>query len=268
MENKKSLFATCFALIFLVLPPNKSSGEDKKRSSLYPFDVTLAGQTAQIEGDPEYAVFAKIAKPVSNDAEMVLDTEAETIFVNIFRCNENGEVSRADSTKAKVIMAPNTTKVKLNATMDKSVLEDGLYLMNIVLSSKGTSRVMFRIGADNSPPEEEKSTITVDHSKPEAVLAAVFDAARSGDFSALKSLLPPSGKNDRDVTQVCTVATAEDKVKKSFVSFFKKGKVTGKPRISADGLKAEVDFLFGPDGTKKETMNMLKEGGKWYLGSF
>ncbi len=238
---------------------------DENRPVAYPFDVTLAGQAAKIEGHT--AIFAKIGKAVSNDAEMVLGAEKETIFVNIFRCNEKGEVSQKDSAKAKIIMAPNADRVKLNATMDKSVLEDGLYLMNVVLSSRGTSRVMFRVGAGGMK-SGEKSGIVIDQSKPEAVVTAIFTAAKSGDYSALKSILPPSGKNDGDVRQVCAVADAEEKVVKSFRSFFQKGKISGEPRISSDGLKAEVDFLFGPDGTKKETMNLLKEGGKWYLGSF
>ncbi len=263
MEKNTTLSAACFALIFSLPFPIWCSGEDEKRSPIYPFDVTLAGQEAQIEGSQQYAIFAKIPKPVPNDAEMVLNAEAETIFVNIFRCNEKGEVSRADGGKAKIIMAPDANRVKLNATMDKTVLEDGLYLMNVVLSSKGTSRIMFRVG-----DKEEKRGAVVDQSKPEAVVTAIFTAAKSGDFSALKALLPPSGKNDGDVTQVCTVGEASEKAVKSFRSFFEKGKISGKARISSDGSKAEVDFLFGPDGTKEETMNLLKENGKWYLGSF
>lgn len=266
MENNIPLSTVYFALFFSLSAPIWCSGEDEKRAVGYPFDVTLAGQEAQIEGDPQFAIFAKIPKPVTNDAEIVLAAEPETVFVNIFRCNEKGEVSREDSANVKVIVAPNANRMKLNATMDKSVLEDGLYLMNIVLSSKGTSRVMFRVGEDNG--EGKSAGVVIDQSKPEAVVAAIFSAAKSGDFSALKTLLPPSGKNDGDVTQVCTVADAEEKEAKSFRSFFQKGKISGKARISSDGSKAEVDFLFGPDGTKKETMNLLKENGRWYLGSF
>ncbi len=255
-----------FALVLSFFAPALwNAGADEERPLAYPFDVTLAGQSAKVEGNS--AIFAKIAKPVPNDAEMVLRAEKETIFVNIFRCNEKGEVSQKDSAKAKIIMAPDANRVKLNATMDKSVLEDGLYLMNVVLSSKGTSRVMFRIG-EAKVATTGKIGNAIDQSKPEAVVRAIFAAAKSGDFTSLKVLLPPSGKCDGDVKNVCGVDEANDKGKAEFRAYFEKGNVTGTAEISEDGNKAAVDFLFGPTGKKPETMNLVKEDGKWYLESF
>ncbi len=37
---------------------------------------------------------------------------------------------------------------------------------------------------------------------------------------------------------------------------------------TATAARAEIDFLFGPDGTRKETIKLVKRGEKWYLLSF
>ncbi len=34
------------------------------------------------------------------------------------------------------------------------------------------------------------------------------------------------------------------------------------------GNTAKVPFLFGPDGTQPETMNLIRRGENWYLLSF
>jgi hypothetical protein len=48
---------------------------------------------------------------------------------------------------------------------------------------------------------------------------------------------------------------------------FAKGAIVDS-EISSDGEKAEVNFTFGPDGDKKETMKLQLVEGKWYLYSF
>ncbi len=262
----RALIFSAFLSLSLTL---QTSAEE--RPVVYPFDVKVADQEAVISG--KHAIFAKIPQPVSNDAQVLLDADPEMVIINVFRCNEKGEVTTADSAKAKIIMAQNDNKVQLNQTMDSTTLEDGLYLMNIVLRSKGTSRVMFRVGegealaTDKKMPEDQtNATGAIDQSSPDKVVTAIFDAARNGDFTPLKTLLPPSGKHDGDVERVCGAADADAETKASFTSFFKTGKVSAPARISGD--KAQVDFLFGPDGTKKETMNLILEEGKWYLGSF
>ena len=136
--------------------------------------------------------------------------------------------------------------------------------MNIVVRELGTSRVLFEVSGEAANPGTPSTNPKVDSSDPAAVLQAVFDAARSGDHSQLESL--GSSGPDGDVQMILGVAKGDEKIKTMFVTFFGKGKVVGTPRIQGD--KAEVDFLFGPDGKKPETMNLIKEGGQWRLHSF
>lgn len=55
-------------------------------------------------------------------------------------------------------------------------------------------------------------------------------------------------------------------VREEFVRYFAKSQLKNEPVI--DGEKATVDILFGPDGDKEETLEMVKKNGKWYLLSF
>jgi hypothetical protein len=97
------------------------------------------------------------------------------------------------------------------------------------------------------------------------VVQAIFDAAKNKDIVILTSLCDPKGENDGDTRRICNVAKDSKKLDE-FVLWFSKGKVTGKAIIEGD--RAMVPFVFGPDGKKKEEMNLIKRDGKWYLYSF
>ena len=103
----------------------------------------------------------------------------------------------------------------------------------------------------------------IDQSTPEKAVEAVFNAARSGDISNLKSLCDPEGENDGDTRRICELSEADAA---EFFEYFKNGKVNGKAEIN--GNMAAVPILFGPEGKKEETMNVVKRGDKWYLSSF
>ncbi|HMC99865.1 MAG TPA: hypothetical protein VKH37_06925 [Ferruginibacter sp.] len=109
-------------------------------------------------------------------------------------------------------------------------------------------------------------TASSDQSTPKAAAEMVFNAAKSGDFSQLKNLCDPSLDNDGDSKKVCNVANQSADDKEGFRKVFKNGKVNGDPVIEGD--QAKVDILFGENGTDKETFNMQKKDGKWYLVSF
>lgn len=96
---------------------------------------------------------------------------------------------------------------------------------------------------------------------PEGVVNIIFDAAKSKDYSKLSTLCAPDA--DGDSKRICELS---DAMKEDFVNYFSKGKTNGSSTI--DGDKAAVPILFGPDGTKEETMNLVKKDGKWYLQSF
>jgi len=98
-------------------------------------------------------------------------------------------------------------------------------------------------------------------STPEAVINTIFDAARTKDYSKLSTLCDPDADNDS--RHICDL---KDEDKESFITYFSKGKVNGSATITGDA--ATVPVLFGPDGTKAETMNLVMKDGKWYLKSF
>jgi hypothetical protein len=106
-----------------------------------------------------------------------------------------------------------------------------------------------------------------DLSTPEGVVQAIFDAAQSGDFSALGDLCDPQGESDGDAQIICDAATDEAS-QEEVARFFAKGKITGDAEISGDGNQALVPFLFGPDGDVEETMVLIKRDGQWYLLGF
>lgn len=103
-------------------------------------------------------------------------------------------------------------------------------------------------------------------STPAGTANIIFDAAKSGDYSKLKTLCDASLDQDTDSKKICEVADGDEKLKNSFKEYFAKGKVVGEATVEGDN--AEVKILFGPDGTKDETFKMKKKDGKWYLMSF
>ena len=106
----------------------------------------------------------------------------------------------------------------------------------------------------------------VDHSDPAAVTSAVFDAAVSADLSDLPGLCDPRGENDGDTQRYICDMTIDSADWGAFVDAFAKARVSGPAVIG--GSTARVPFLFGPDGTRQETMNLILRDGKWYLSSF
>ncbi len=119
----------------------------------------------------------------------------------------------------------------------------------------------------NSKSESADAKSTVDaQSTPEGVANMIFDGAKSGDYAKLKGLCDASLDTDVDSKKICELADGDENLKKLFKEYFSNGKIVGAPTIEGDDAK--VSILFGPDGTKDETLNMKKKDGKWYLTSY
>ncbi len=102
---------------------------------------------------------------------------------------------------------------------------------------------------------------TVDQSKPENVVNAIFEAGKNDDPSNLASLCDESVSKDGDVKMICAFKKGDDKWEKG-----KGDMVTGKiVSTKVDGDSAKVEITFGKDGTKKETVELKKVGEKWFL---
>ncbi len=110
-------------------------------ASSLPFGVKVGGQDAVLKSKD--AAYSTIAKPVAADAELVVDAKADMIIVNVFPCDEKGNVKTGAQPAIILIQGGNTAK--LNSTMDKKPLKPGRYIMNVVVTAKGTSRVMFQV---------------------------------------------------------------------------------------------------------------------------
>ena len=110
------------------------------------------------------------------------------------------------------------------------------------------------------PPPAAK----VDQSDPTKVVEFVFAAAASGKPDGLSGLCDPAGGGDGDVKDICGVKAGDPKWEE-FVTYFGKGKVSA---AKIEGETAAVEIMFGPKGDKKETMNLKKLDGKWYLDGF
>ena len=105
----------------------------------------------------------------------------------------------------------------------------------------------------------------IDWTDPASVVQAIFAAARSEDFSALAGLCDPLGEHDGDTDTICNI-TADHPDKDAFIAAFARARLNGEPSISGD--RAEVPFLFGPNGDQEETMILILRDGKWYLLGF
>ena len=98
---------------------------------------------------------------------------------------------------------------------------------------------------------------------PRAVAEAIFNAAKTGKTNDLAVLIDVDADGD---SKMIAQAATDKSIQEEFQKYFANGKVAAEPIIN--GEKATVDILFGPDGTKEETFEMVKKGGKWYLLSF
>jgi hypothetical protein len=133
----------------------------------------------------------------------------------------------------------------------------------------------------NSEENSSETTNKVDpNSSPESVMNTIFQAANDGEVGILKFLLPPYDEQtneipcDGDCKGICNPGNEgmKDELRGNYVTlddfkeYFSKAKIIGSPTINGDD--AEVNFVFGPNLERNETMNMQKINGKWYLRSF
>lgn len=125
----------------------------EERPSVYPFDVTLGGNKAEVK--PGNAIFAEVPKPVTDDAVLALDKEVPMLILNAFPCKEDGSVEEGQP--AAIIFAQKVKEVKLDATMDKKKLPPGTYLANIVAEGK-TSRIVFTVAPAEAKAKAETKT--------------------------------------------------------------------------------------------------------------
>jgi hypothetical protein len=104
-----------------------------------PFPVSLGGQAATYKAGE---AFAKVAKPVKNDAAIEVSAKADMVIINVSKTNEKGEPDAAG--QPAVILLQGTNKGALNGSMDKRKFEAGNYIMSVVAGGK-TASILFKI---------------------------------------------------------------------------------------------------------------------------
>ena len=171
-----------------------------------------------------------------------------------------------------------------NKMMKNSMILFGLILTGILtLESCGQKNTSSNDNPASINSEQNSSEITnkVDpNSSPESVMNTIFQASQSGEVGILKFLLPPYDEQsgeipcDGDCKALCNPGneSMREELKGNYVSlgdfkeYFSKAKIIGNPSITGD--EAKVNFVFGPNLERNETMNMQRIKGKWYLRSF
>lgn len=165
------------------------------------------------------------------------------------------------------LLEVNETGVGESEILSLTLPEAGLgtYIISVKEANNRPGDYRLAIATDGESPEPKTAGSNLSKADPTAVLQAVFDAAAVGDFAALQTLCDPQGENDGDTQMICDAAT-DTANRNDIVEFFANGKINGQAQIS--GNKAQVPFLFGPDGQKEETMELINRNGQWYLFSF
>jgi hypothetical protein len=115
-------------------------------------------------------------------------------------------------------------------------------------------------------PAEKPAKSTNAQSDPKKVVEMIFTAAKTGNFNPLMNICDPLGEGDSDTRSLCKIANAGPEGQEEFKEYFKFGQVIGNAVI--DGNRAVVQFKFGPQGNRDETMNLVNRNGLWYLSSF
>ena len=109
-----------------------------------------------------------------------------------------------------------------------------------------------------------EAAVKADQSSPKALAESIFTAARSGKFAGLEGIAATSASAESK--DLAGVGKAEAKKQESFREHFAKAKVNGEAKVEGD--KAQVPVMCGPDGTKAQTLKMVKVNGVWYLEGF
>ena len=105
-----------------------------------PFPVSVGGQAATYK---KGEAFAKLAKPVKNDAALEVTAKADQmIIINVNKTDDKG--APVAGGQPAIIILQNTNKGTLDATMDKQKLAPGNYMLSVVCAGK-TATILFKI---------------------------------------------------------------------------------------------------------------------------
>ncbi|MCK5843461.1 MAG: hypothetical protein KAG97_02060 [Victivallales bacterium] len=117
-----------------------------------PFSVTVDGAEAA-KATP---ICAKLARPVPNNAELVLGASTKGIIViSFFPCDKDGIVLSGG--KPALIILRGSLKTSLSNTLDKKSLKPGFQLMRITAGDQAAS-VLLDIVGSNAPKKKSSDS--------------------------------------------------------------------------------------------------------------
>lgn len=130
-----------------------------------------------------------------------------------------------------------------------------IFLLSIGLITSCGTEVTDKTAPDNLGPQ----------STPSMTVEAIFAAAKGGDPKLLADLCDPQEQGDIETRRICDYANGFDP-DGEFPMFWGSGKIDGEPMVSESN--ALVPILFGPRGDRRDTLELVKRGEKWYLLRF
>jgi len=109
-------------------------------ANVLPFPVSIGGQSAQ----PMNSVAAKIPAPVSAGSSIAAVNNGEDVIVNVFPSDATGKVSSTGQPTVYLLGTKGSGSLS-SPFSGPAPRSGGTYLANVVIRSKGTSRVVFTV---------------------------------------------------------------------------------------------------------------------------
>lgn len=115
------------------------------------------------------------------------------------------------------------------------------------------------------PPAPPEDPLAVDHTRPDAVVDAIFRTVEDGQMARLVGLCDPEGSNDENTRRLCAMRYSD---KAAFLELFERARVAGPAVLSADGHTAQVPIMYGRDGKQPATVVVVQRPSGWFLLSY
>ena len=129
------------------LDPAEQAKLDRINSTL-PFNVTVDG----VKAAKATPICAKLARPVPNNAELIVDApKGDVIVVSFFPCDQDGIV--VSGGKPALIIIRGDAKTTLDDTLDQKPLKAGFHLMRITAGGK-TASVLLDLVESKAPKKK------------------------------------------------------------------------------------------------------------------
>jgi serine/threonine protein kinase len=288
------------------MSPEQVQGKDIDiRSDIYSLGVTfyqmLTGISPYDGMTTEFEVYSKIvSEPLPNAStiypgvpefldKVILKATAKNMANRFQSCDE---FSKYLSEKKTPVIEQKTVANPIIASTpplpEENVVKmpkiSTLEIIPIILVTLVVIFLIYSASKGNNAATTEMASIdsvtTNPNISPESVMNTIFQAANTGEVEILKFLLPPFDDQtgeipcDGDCKALCNPGNESMREELGgnyvtvgdFKEYFSKAYITGVDFITGD--RAKVNFVFGSNLERIETMNMQRINGSWYLSSF